>query len=196
MSQPDPNLSLVQQLVIDLSLIDRNHYLAGTTRRENDIEHSVSVAVLCWYFHKKLDTPLDIARILKYALAHDFVERYAGDVNTFASEEDRAKKVHAERASLDKLTKEFHGFNDLTAVMEGYEARADQESLFVWTIDKMQALVMGDLDSWRPYKELGITYEQFVKKYAELLSNASPHCRDEFAELIEYSKTTYYDQPV
>ncbi len=196
MQKIDSNLSLIQQILIDLSLIDRNHYLAKTDRRENDIEHSMSVAVLCWYFHEKLDNPLDTAKILKYALAHDFVERYAGDVNTFASNEDRIKKIENESASLDKLSRELREFSTLVESMKGYEAKSDEESLFVWTVDKMQALIMGDLDSWRPYKELGISYERFVEKYEELLSQSSPHCHRIFTELIEYSKSTYYDRPV
>ncbi len=195
MPQNDLNLSLIQQLVIDISLIDRNHYLAKTNRRENDVEHSLTVAVLCWYFHEKVSNPLDISKIFKYALAHDFVERYAGDVNTFANEKDREQKIVDERASLAKLSIEFSGFNTLVDTMQGYETRADEESLFVWTVDKMQALIMGDLDDWRPYKELDISYSRFVEKYDELLSQSSRYCRDAFEELIEYSKTTYYDQP-
>jgi len=78
-------------MTVDLSLIERRSYVAGTDRRENDIEHSLTVAMLCWYIHDSLKLELDIAKILKYALTHDFVERYAGDVNTFAS----ANKSHS-----------------------------------------------------------------------------------------------------
>lgn len=182
-------------MVIDLSLIDRNHYLAKTERRENDIEHSMTVAVLCWYIHDTYHIDLDISKILKYAIAHDFVERYAGDVNTFASAEDREMKVKREQESLERLSMEFSGFGDMVASMEGYEDKQDEESLFVWTVDKMQQLIMGDMDSWRPYKEINISYDQFTAKYAELLEKSSKHCREIFAGLIEYSKTTYYDRP-
>lgn len=196
MSQSDRNLTLIQQLVIDLSLIDRHHYLAKTDRRENDIEHSMSVVVLSWYFHEKVGSPLDLSKILQYAVAHDFVERYAGDVNTFASDEARTQKAKDESESLAKLSEEFRGFGSLVdIIMHGYETRTDEESLFVWTVDKMQALIMGDMDDWRPYSELSISYVKFCEKYAELLSQASPYCRDIFSELVEYSKSTYYDQP-
>lgn len=188
-------LHLIQQLIIDLSLVDRNHYIAKTPRRENDSEHSLSVAVLCWYFHHKLKTPLDELKIMKYALSHDFVEVNAGDVNTFANERARAQKVLDERASLKKLSKAFSDFEDLVETINEYEHRKDEESLFVWTIDKMQALILGDLDDWRPYEELNISFDQFTKKYTELLSRSSKYCKAEFAELIEYSKKTYYDQP-
>lgn len=182
-------------MVIDLSLIDRSHYLAKTDRRENDIEHSMTVAVLCWYIHDKYKIDLDIATILKYAITHDFVERYAGDVNTFASSAERIKKETREQKSLDRLSDEFSEFGDLITSIQGYESKEDEESLFVWTVDKMQALIMGDMDSWRPHAELLVSYDQFVAKYKELSEKSSKHCREIFEGLIKYSKSTYYDKP-
>lgn len=195
MAKPHTYLFSLQQLIVDLALIDRNHYLAKTQRRENDIEHSVSVAVLCWFIHDAYQIKLDISKILKYALAHDFIERYAGDTNAFASQVDRAKKLEREKDSLAKLQAEFHEFSDLVAITSAYEAREDEESLFVWTVDKMQALIMGDLDSWRPYKEFGIDCEWFSKKYTDQLTICSPYCKEIFEGLLHYCQSTYYDQP-
>lgn len=195
MPPPDNNLFKLQQLLIDIALIDRSHYLAKTSRRENDIEHSMTVALLCWYIHTTHNLPLDLAKVFKYALSHDFVERYAGDVNTFASESARAQKALDEKESLEKLSTEFSDFNDLILTMNGYENKVDEESLFVWTVDKMQALIMGELDSWRPYAELDISFNDFCEKYSQLLAVSSVHSRDIFDGLIEHSKLTYYDRP-
>lgn len=195
MSKPDPLFFSLQQTVIDLALINRNHYLANTDRRENDIEHSMTVAMLSWYIHDTYKLDLDIAKILKYALTHDFVERYAGDVNTFATANERAKKIDREAASLTRFIDEFTDFSAMTDAMRAYEEKRDEESLFVWTVDKMQQLIMGDMDRWRPYAEISITYDQFVRKYAELLAKSSPHTRVIFDGLIQYCTSTYYDQP-
>jgi putative hydrolase of HD superfamily len=195
MKKPDPLLFTLQQLSIDVALINRNHYLAGTSRRENDIEHSYSVALLCWFIHDKYQIPLDVGRILKYALAHDLVERYAGDTNTYASKEDRQKKTELERGALEKFSREFVGFTDLITTMSDYEAKKDEESLFVWSVDKMQQLVMGDMDSWRPYREIDVSYERFKSKCSEHLRDCSPYCKEIFSGLIEYSSTTFYDRP-
>lgn len=62
MRQKDPLLFKLQKLTIDLALINRNHYLAGTDRRENDVEHSLTVALLCWYIHDKYKLDLDNRR--------------------------------------------------------------------------------------------------------------------------------------
>ena len=102
--------------------------------------------------------------------------------------------VH-EQASLERLTHEFSEFPDMVASMQKYEQKQDDESLFVWTVDKMQQLIMGDMDGWRPYAELGIRYDRFKAKYAELLEASSPHCREIFEGLIDYCSSTYYDRP-
>lgn len=194
MIKPNPLLFALQQMTIDLSLIDRRSYIAKTDRRENDVEHSLTVALLCWYIHDKQKLELDIAKIFKYALTHDFVERYAGDVNTFASVEERNQKVIREKESLARLSEEFSEFSDMITSMEDYESKKDEESLFVWSVDKMQQLIMGDLDSWRCYAETPISYNQFVEKYDELSKESSKYSRDIFDSLVEYCKTTYYDQ--
>lgn len=190
-----PLLFSLQQMVNDLSLIERKHYHPEAKRRENDIEHSMAVAMLCWYIHDKYAIDLDIAKILKYALTHDFVERYAGDVPTFASPAERTNKILREQESLNKLSEEFIEFNDMIESMQKYETKEDEESLFVWSVDKMQQLIMGDLDSWSSYAEAPITYDQFVGKYKELFEKSSEYCKEIFEGLIEYSMSTYYDRP-
>lgn len=185
----------LQRLVVDLALINRNHHLIDSERQENDIEHSFMVAMLCWYICSHYALDLDLGKVLKYALTHDFAERYAGDTNTFATKVDREKKVAREKAATERLSREFDDFKDLVDIIRDYESKADDEALFVWTVDKMQALVLGDLDNWRPYQKLDITYDQFTSKYKELMVTASPHCEEIFESLVEYCKTTYYDRP-
>ncbi len=197
MQHPDPMFFNLQRLSSDFAKINRRHYRLGSNQRENDIEHSYTVALLCWYIITKHRISLDLSKVLGYALAHDLVEVYAGDVSQFASPDKRKQKEINEKQALAKLENELSGFKALCAAMSGYETKNDEESLFVWTVDKMQALILGDLDSWRPYRESedNITYEFFVQKYSQLLKQASPYAQEIFKELIEYCKTTYYDQP-
>ena len=182
-------------MTIDLSLIERNHHLAKTNQKENDIEHSLTVALLCWYIHDRHHLKLEISKILKYAITHDFVERYAGDVNTFASQKEREQKVVNEQASLERLSIEYKDFPDMVSSMQNYESKQDEESNFVWTVDKMQGMIMGDMDGWRPYASINVTYDQFVDKHGEHLKKSSKYCKEIFESLLEYCKTTYYDQP-
>lgn len=195
MSRPLPLMFELQQLVNDMALIDRNHFILGTDRSENDIEHTFAVTMMCWFVMDKYKIPLSKKKVLKYALAHDFAERYVGDVNTFASEQDRSDKELREKLSIETLKKEFHDFPALTESLVGYENKVDDEALFVWTIDKMQAIILADMDNWRPYERIGITYDQFVEKHNEHMEKGSVHCKEIFKELLDYCKTTFYDRP-
>lgn len=191
MSRPYPLLFDLQQMMADLSLIDRKHYIPKTKRHENDIEHSFTVTLLCWYVHEKLQLKLDISKIFKYAMAHDFVERYAGDTSSFASKAARAEKIVREQAALSRLSAEFSEFEDLVNTMQRYESKADEESLFVWTVDKMQQLIMGDLDDWTCYKEDEISYQRFTDNYVEIAQKGSVYCREMFEAILDYCRTTY-----
>ncbi len=75
--------------------------------------------------------------------------------------------------------------------MQQYELKNDEESLFVWTVDKMQQLIMGDLDDWRSYIEDDITYDRFVEKYTDIAQKGSGYCRVIIEELIKHCTTTY-----
>lgn len=195
MERPHNTLFDLQALTVGLTHVERNHFIAGTDKRENDIEHSFTVALLCWYIVEENELDLDMAKVLKYAMAHDFPERYAGDVNTFASDQERKDKLLREEIARQRLSGEFSGFPGLIKVIFEYEERQDEESLFVWTVDKMQALIMGELDNWRPYQQLEITYEMFVDKYQTTIETGSPHCQAIFETVVDYCKTTYYDRP-
>lgn len=154
------NARKVQALVNDFAAIKRNHYLPGTHENESDIHHSFSVAILAWYINEKLNLGLNTEKILKYALVHDLVEVYAGDINSYASEQVREAKKTTEAASLVRLTAEFGGlFPDLIDYVTAYELRAEPEAHFVWTVDKAQALVQGKEDGYRPFYKQGITSE-------------------------------------
>jgi len=188
-------LRKLQSLVNNFSLISRRHMIPGTERYESDTEHTLAVTMLAWQIQTMHKLPLDTAKILKYAIAHDLVEVYAGDVNTFASKTERAEKVIQEKKAMASLAHDLPEFKDLHKTIAAYEERADDESLFVWTVDKMQALLLGDLDSWRPYKNLSISYETFCARHDELLDTASPHAKQIYSALYEHCKETYYDKP-
>jgi len=194
--RPHNTLFELQQLVNDLSFIERNHHLINSERQENDIEHSFMVALLSWSICSQNKLALDLSKVLRYALIHDFVERYAGDVNTFASQSAREAKVEREQAALARLSKEFVEFEDLVESLDHYEHKKDEEALFVWTVDKMQGMILADMDGWRPYRKINITYDRFIEKHSEHLAKASPYCKEIFASLFEYCKTTYYDRPI
>ncbi len=185
------HLTTVQQLVSDLSQIERSHYHPATNRHETVAEHSLSVATLAWFLHQHVQSTTNLNLVIKYALAHDFVETRAGDTNTYASPAERAAKEVREQQALVQLDTELKAFPDLITTMRAYQTMTSPEARFVWTVDKIQALVCGRMDHWRPYRQLGITRAQFQAKNAQLLAQAAPELAETFANIIAWCNETY-----
>lgn len=97
------SLERLQKHTNELTLLERRHYLGGHETREDDISHSYSVAMFAWRLNEALDAGLDDEKLLKYSLLHDFVEVYAGDVNSFADTNARLQKIKDEDDSLQNI---------------------------------------------------------------------------------------------
>src|SRR3989344_3513354 len=123
------SLDVIQRLVVDIQKVERHHSIPDTDRHENVAEHSFSVAILCWRIYEAVNPPLDISKILKYALIHDFTERgLKADVNTYAQKEERNVKKERELLELKKISSEFEDFDDFILMLNGYE-KSDEEAL-------------------------------------------------------------------
>lgn len=184
-------LARLQQVVVGLSSIDRAHYRPQTDRHENVAEHSLSIATLAWFLHQWVSSETDLEAVLKFAIIHDFVEVYAGDVNTFASPAARMQKEVKEYESLQRIASEFEAFPDMIISMRSYQEMECSEARFVWTADKMQQLILGRMDNWRPYRERSISRQAFDDKMTEHLAQAHPELIDIHAALIQTSQETY-----
>lgn len=189
------SLDNVQQLVLDIMKVERNHTIPGTERHENVVEHSFSVAMLCWKVYEITKPPLNLEIILKYALVHDFSERgLKRDVNTYAGKEERTLKKEREDLELKKISSEFKDFEDFVSIINSYE-NLNAEALFVWSVDKMQGIILGGLDKWRPYVSYNVSYKQFCEKDEEFLEKCSPYAKDVFRKVYEEACKMYYDNP-
>ncbi len=191
------HLTTIQQLVNDFSKVKRSHYLPGTDEKESDILHSASVAILAWQLHDSLKLTMDLSKIMQYALAHDLVEIYAGDVNAYASEEKRLAKKKIEAESLRRIKNETSDiFPNLGIIMEKYEKREDDESRFVWSVDKIQALVQGKIDNYRPFYEQGLTSADVQRVHGGHIDSVHPQVKNLYKEIIEWFLNDYDDTAV
>lgn len=190
------SLSKLQELVIDITKINRNHTIPGSKKNENVVEHSFSVAMLCWKIHSSIESNLNLEKIFKYCLAHDFLERgMAQDVNTYATANEKISKKEYEENQLNLLSAEFSDFQDMISAVSSYEDQVDEESKFVKIVDKMQAIILGELDGWKPYIKVQVSHSEFVKKGDEFMEMCPDCLKDILQELNEHSRATFYDQP-
>ena len=141
----------------------RSIYATGEDRMENDAEHSYQLALVAWYIisAKKLD--LDIDLVIKYAIAHDLVEVYAGDTPNFGHgvemKEDKAVREHE---AMQKIGSEFPEFEDLIVHIEKYEKRADKESQFIYSLDKFLSSTNIYIDKGRSWFKNNVTLQEMI----------------------------------
>lgn len=185
----------IQKLVSNIQTIERGHNILETDKRENVVEHSFAVTMLCWRIYEHVNSNLNLEKILKYSLAHDFLERgLKNDVNTYASDSLRIAKKELEKVEFEKFQIEFTAFDSMLRSMADYEAMKDEEARFVWCIDKIQALILGSLDTWRSYEREKISFQAFFEKGKTYIEK-SPDClKDTMIEVVKHTRDTYYEK--
>lgn len=166
-----------------LNLFRLSHKFAGIERTvklqnreawETDAEHSYQLALLGWYLNDVFDLKLDRQKVLEYAIVHDLVEVYAGDTDPHKhSEEFKASKHEREAAALNKIQHEFPNFTSLTETIKKFESLADDESKFVYLLDKIVPVVNTYLSGHDYYFANGVSYTRWQEWLNEKRQKAS-----------------------
>jgi putative hydrolase of HD superfamily len=186
----------LQQFVADFSRIERMIHLADTGRKENDVEHSFSLALTCWFLAPKIAPDLSLEKILCYALAHDTVEVHAGDTFVFAPQEELATKSDREDAALEQLRNDWPDFQEMVDAAADYKNKANEEAKFVKAVDKILPVLMVNLGEkeafWHRHK---ITLEMEVNDKVSL--KVSDTFAPYYERLIEWLKDPdyFYKEP-
>ncbi len=131
-------------------------------RRENDAEHSWSLALIACMLAPHVDPSLDVGKICQFAVVHDLTEVHAGDTSAFASEQDHQTKEEREHLALQKISKEFAHFPWLVDMLGQYERQEVEEAKFVRSIDKLVPLFFDYINEGVYYRENKHTLEDFV----------------------------------
>lgn len=172
-------------LLHDFQKVERMIFVPQMDRQENDVEHSYLLAMIAWQMAEVLAPELDRAKVIRYALVHDLVEVYAGDVPFYQVQSDAAlnKKVR-EHAALERICDEKILSGEIFSSLHAYEARSDEESQFVYALDKVIPIMTIYLDGGRTWRQHGITFAQLVQLKREKVKD-SPHISAFFEELVE-----------
>jgi 5'-deoxynucleotidase YfbR-like HD superfamily hydrolase len=139
------------ELLLQFGEIDRRLLLPSGTRDENDAEHSYMLAMTAWYIITKSKLPLDCGLAIKYALAHDLIETYAGDTFIYDSS-GTADKAQREHLAAEILQRNYPDFGELHQLIQNYEKRSDDEARFIYALDKVVPVLiiyLGGGKSWR-----------------------------------------------
>ncbi len=153
-------------LLHNIQRVKRFVYRPGETRPSNTGEHTFELAMMCWYIAQCEEPDLDQEKILKYALAHDLVEAYAGDTPAYDTDGQK-DKAEREYAALQRIEQEFPEFPELIAAIKAYEGKADKESVFVYAVDKLIDPLGVSLETAETHwKQHGVTYQD-MRQYKD-----------------------------
>jgi putative hydrolase of HD superfamily len=172
------------ELTLQFRDVYRTIKIPGKVSTENDAEHSYQLALFAWYIATADKLPLDTDKIIRYALVHDFVEVYAGDVDThtddFAAIQAKPEREEAARKRLLKEFPEFTEFHD--AILE-YQEKSTEEARFVYAADKIIAEMNVYLEGNTINVEKGLTVER-IRKNKDAKIALSPHLEKYWREFI------------
>lgn len=144
MKKPDSKQLLVElldtynDLLVPFMKIERDMPFAGNAdRNETDAEHIFTLAMIALTINHRLQFGLDSGKLALYALIHDLVEAYAGDISVRAGEAELAQKAENERVAFEQISARYAQTAPWIApLIHNYENRVDDEAKFIYAVDK------------------------------------------------------------
>ncbi len=137
----------------------------GEDRQENDAEHSFQLALVAWYLIDAKNLKLDLDMVLKYAIVHDLVEVYAGDTYFFTTDQTlKDSKKEREEKAAERIASNFPEMLKINQIIFDYEKKADEESKFIYALDKILPVMNIFLDNGRSWRKKGVNLEMLRTK--------------------------------
>lgn len=159
-------------------------------RIETDPEHSYQVVMMAWFIIEQDNLKLNKELCFMYALAHDLVEIYAGDTFTF-DKKKKSSQHKREKKALKKIKKRFPYFKNLTKVIESYEEKLDEESKFIYAIDKIISPLQVYLEDGKLWREKKVSLNDLLEnknKRIAVSSNINEYWQELVKEFIKNKK--------
>lgn len=160
--------------------------IADGSRRENDAEHSWSLAMMAVLFAEYVDDQIDLLKVIKMVLIHDLVEIHAGDTFCF-DEAGMQDKEAREQASADKIfgLLEHDQGQELRQLWEEFESCETPEAEYAAMLDRLQPLIMNYINEGGTWAQHHISVEQVYKRNQITLEKGPQVFKDFIHEVIE-----------
>lgn len=156
----------LEKLLVEVINVERFIAIARDKNKEvkeNDAEHSYVLAMLVWYL-SQFYPHLDRDKMIRYALAHDVVEVYAGDVMAIErTDKMQADKDVAEAEARERLKKEWPDFEELHESLRSYESLDSDEARFVSSLDKLTPIMHNFITKGKTWKDYDMMRESVLK---------------------------------
>lgn len=148
-----------------LKYINRQTYVADSSRKEDDAEHSWHLALMCMLLAGYSNEPVDKYKVMEMVLIHDVVEIDAGDTYAYDEKGNETKAIREQKAA-DRI------FNILPPDQAEYcrqlwnefEEKNTPEAKFANTLDKIQPIMLNDSSGGKAWREHKVKKSQIIKR--------------------------------
>lgn len=148
-----------------LKKITRQSYIYDGSRKENDAEHSYSLALMALVLSEYSNIEVDVLKVVKMVMIHDIVEIDAGDTYAYDEEGNKSKKERENNAAqrIFGILPQDQA-NDFKCIWEEFEAEETKESKFAAAIDKVHPILLNDITNGRAWKEHDVHKNQIMSR--------------------------------
>lgn len=148
-----------------LKTIVRQSYIADGSRKEDDAEHSWSLAMMVLLLAEYANEEVDVAKTMAMVLIHDLVEIDAGDTYAYDSkgnESKREREVKAAERIFNLLPADQAKW--LRELWEEFEKGESPEARFALTVDKVHPVMLNDATGGKAWREHEVKESQIRKR--------------------------------
>jgi putative hydrolases of HD superfamily len=134
---------------------------------ESDTDHTVMLGLAACALAQEVGG-LDVGAVAQYALVHDLVEAYAGDMPTLRalSTDQKAEKKAREHAAFERIMREFGlDLPWIDRTIAGYERQVQPEARFVRAVDKLMPKLTHLLNGCASLRQQGMTLAELQARY-------------------------------
>jgi len=106
----------------------------------------------------------ELTKVIRYALVHDLLEAYTGTFPAYSrTDSNQNEKEKAEVYALQRIKEELRHFPELIIDLDNFMMHRDNESLFIYALDKFLPLLNIELNNNPYYFENEVTYEEMLR---------------------------------
>lgn len=150
---------------------------------ETSAEHSYQVAMVAWFLIEQDKLKLNKELCFMYALSHDLVEIYADDTFIFDKKKKLSKDIR-EKNAFKKIKKRFSYFKNFIKILEKYEEKIDEESKFIYILDKLLPPIQIYLENGKMWHKKKVPFSKQVD-YKNKIISSSVYFNEYWQELVK-----------
>lgn len=165
-----------------LKTTTRHSWLTDSKRQESVAEHTWMLCLLAIILFDKIETKVDLLKILKMLIIHDLAESVAGDIPSWEVSERQNNKYQLEKRALKTLVKDLPKNNaqEIIFLWEEFEKRKTPESQFANSLDKVEAVMqhnLVDIKTWEQgdfnhhpyYRDEFFNFDSFMRAFKDVV---------------------------